>query len=92
MGFEGACQACRYYLRRFAYHARLMGMSWTKPTYAECHPDRPYFAAGLCRTCYNKETYRCRRRATCHPERPRCSRDGLCGPCYQRRRRMMKVT
>lgn len=33
------------------------GRGWKKPKtkiWAECHPDKPYVARGMCRTCYGR--------------------------------------
>lgn len=60
---------------------------------ADCHPDRPHWARGLCTSCYQrwwKETnperaaFRAanRRPAPCHPNKPVLARD-LCGNCYR---------
>lgn len=51
-----------------------------------CHPDRPNWANGLCRSCYQKK-YRAEKKvpnkvkAKCHPDRPNVAR-GLCNACY----------
>lgn len=52
----------------------------------ECHPDRPYYAKGLCKQCY-KTNYkrlhgvkpRVTRYADCHPDR----KHYIKGKCYQ---------
>lgn len=49
---------------------------------ADCHPDRPHVALGMCRTCYQKDRPD-RPRAVCHPERPLVA-NGLCGSCNMR--------
>lgn len=53
---------------------------------ADCHPDRPHFAKGLCLRCYRRLTkqrnrQRNRPKALCHPERSRF-RQNLCFSCY----------
>lgn len=59
---------------------------------ANCHPDRPHQARGLCASCYqtawkaeNPERFasRPRRPATCHPDKFVLARD-LCSSCYRR--------
>lgn len=53
---------------------------------AECHPNRPYFAKGLCSACYGRKyrkTWKPKTHATCHPDRALKCR-GLCSACYQR--------
>lgn len=52
------------------------------PRNADCHPDRPHRAKGLCTACY-QQTRRERgaKQATCHPDRPALAR-GLCHKCY----------
>jgi len=50
---------------------------------ADCHPDRPNHAKGLCVRCYmNQRTNSVR--ATCHPHKPHVA-DGLCARCYSKR-------
>jgi hypothetical protein len=67
---------------------------------AQCHPDRPSRALGLCMACYmkkwheengnghTKKTTRSLNRlshvATCHPDRPHQAH-GLCNSCYQKK-------
>ena len=51
-----------------------------------CHPERPYYAVGECKKCYQARYYRqhvifFRYPATCHPERNNVG-GGLCGRCY----------
>lgn len=57
-----------------------------------CHPDKPYWAKGLCRNCYIRSrldaTGRRRKRkpkafAACHPDRPMMAM-GKCTECYLR--------
>lgn len=54
------------------------------PRNADCHPDRPHVALGLCRACYQKDRPT-RPRAECHPDRPLVA-DGKCGMCLSRKR------
>lgn len=55
----------------------------TKPKRkADCHPDKPHVALGLCRSCYQKDRPE-RDRAACHPDRPVVAND-LCGACNSR--------
>jgi hypothetical protein len=61
--------------------------SYRKPPHkpkrnAECHPDRPHVALGLCRACYRKGRPD-RKRAECHPDRPSVAR-GLCNACLKK--------
>lgn len=49
---------------------------------ADCHPDRPHVALGLCRACYQKDRPN-RPRAECHPDRPLVA-NGKCGMCLSR--------
>lgn len=51
---------------------------------ADCHPDRPHVALGLCRACYQKDRPD-RPRAECHPDRPLVA-NGKCGMCLSRKR------
>jgi hypothetical protein len=50
---------------------------------ANCHPDRPHEARGMCNPCYVK-WHRTERDkpSECHPDRPAVVR-GMCNPCYQ---------
>jgi len=50
---------------------------------AECHPDRPMRANGLCHSCYQMEwdATHAKAPATCHPDRP-VKAKGLCRACY----------
>jgi hypothetical protein len=60
---------------------------------ADCHPDKPHRAKGLCLHCYENQRRREKRspgevkvnpkRATCHPEKPHYAH-GMCSTCYAR--------
>lgn len=50
-----------------------------------CHPDRAYYAKGLCQSCYKSTKNAEARRAECHPER-RAMAKGLCKACYNKAR------
>lgn len=52
------------------------------PRNADCHPDRPHVALGLCRACYQLDRPG-RPRAECHPGRPLVAH-GKCGMCLSR--------
>jgi len=54
-------------------------------TFASCHPTLKLKAKGLCASCYDKQRSPSAPRATCHPERARASKDGLCQMCRDRR-------
>lgn len=45
----------------------------------QCHPDRKYYARGLCSVCY--QTRWRAKPAKCHPDKPTQGR-GLCYACY----------
>jgi hypothetical protein len=49
---------------------------------ADCHPNRPHVALGMCRSCYQKDRPG-RPRAECHPDRPLVAK-GMCGMCLSR--------
>jgi hypothetical protein len=58
----------------------------------ECgHSDRPYYAKGMCKSCYRRDERRrdpstrltARVNECGHPERPHMAK-GMCGPCYMR--------
>jgi hypothetical protein len=51
---------------------------------ADCHPDRPHVAFGLCQSCYWVQ-HTNQTPATCHPDKPHVA-DGLCATCYSKRR------
>ena len=61
---------------------------------ADCHPDRPHLAKGLCSTCYESKRAKVRgnrwkdndegKRAECHPERRNFSK-GLCKYCHHKK-------
>ena len=51
---------------------------------ADCHPDRPHQAHGLCFSCYNQQRTNSVK-ATCHPERPHLA-NGLCATCSSKAR------
>ena len=50
-----------------------------------CHPDKKYYASGLCRSCYRGKFPRQpnKQLAVCHPDRPHVS-NGMCSACYQK--------
>jgi hypothetical protein len=61
---------------------------------ANCHPNLPHWAKGLCSTCYAREWSRAntdkvkrrrenRKPSQCHPDMPELAR-GMCGTCYRR--------
>lgn len=51
---------------------------------ADCHPDRPHKARGLCESCYSIQRTN-QVMATCHPDRPHLA-NGLCTVCVSKRR------
>ena len=53
----------------------------TKRVITECeHKDRPYWAKGMCKFCYDRK-WRTRRMSQCHPERFEFGK-GMCCACY----------
>jgi hypothetical protein len=92
---KGMCQQC--YMRsydqvRAAKRREERGgydPNYRKPPHkprrmAECHPDRPHQAHGLCFSCYNRQRVNSVK-ATCHPDRPHLA-NGLCATCHSNAR------
>lgn len=52
---------------------------------AECHPDRPHYAHGLCTPCYRSRKPEYQLTPDCHPDKAYAAH-GLCTTCYSKNR------
>lgn len=60
-------------------------------TFAQCHPERPHEARGLCKSCYDihrfKGDFGINKPSSCHPKVRAYART-LCLPCYAERKKL----
>lgn len=90
---KGMCQQC--YMKDYdSKRSKRKDPSEHSPNYrkpphkpkrtADCHPEKPHEAHGLCAACYVRQRTNSVM-ATCHPDRPHVA-NGMCVTCHSKRR------